>query len=142
MKRRYLMRKFNHEVNRKGRKYTNELRQAVANKVDFYLNTTTLSSMAIWERVSKEFDVCWMSARNYHNALGNAPSARGRKRNPTNIEPIAKGRYPSNVRKIIMEAAMKENVSVYRLSKLLGISNSTIYDWLKAYGYSTAYFNK
>lgn len=134
--------KFAFEKKVNGKFYNNELRQAVANRVDFYINTTTSSMDSIWRRVGKEFDISWGSARNYHNALGNAPNGRKRNSNSVNIEPIAKSRYSKELRYIVMQAAMKNNLSVPAIAKSLNIANSTVYDWIKAYGWSTAYFNK
>lgn len=136
------MRKFAFEVNANGKKYSHELRQAVANRVDFYLNTTPDSLNTIWHKVGKEFEISWGSVRNYHDALGNAASARGRTRNSVNISPIAKSRYPEKVRHLIMSVAMKPNRSIPEIADSLQMSNSTIYSWIKAYGWSTAYFNK
>jgi len=135
------MRKFNNEVTRNGRTYTDELRQKVANRVDYLLATTTNSSWNIWHQVGEEFDVSWGTARRYHNALGNSPSARGnKKRNSVNVKPIEELQYSEAMRHVIMQLAMKS--SVVKVSKMLNIGNTTIYDWLKAYGLSTAYFNR
>jgi len=136
------MRKFAFELNRNGKDYNNELRQAVANKVDYYLTTTSSSAWDIWHIVAEDFGISWGSARKYHNALGNAPSARGRKKNAPNIKPIAEKQYPEALRKLIMQNALRNGLSVPKVAKLAGVSNSTVYDWIKAYGWSTAYFNR
>jgi len=136
------MRKFAFEVNRNGKDYNNELRQAVANKVDYYLTTTSSSAWDIWHIVGEDFGISWGSARNYHNALGNAPSARGRKKNSPNIKPIAEKQYPEALRKLIMQNALKNGLTVPKVTQLAGVANSTVYDWIKAYGWSTAYFNR
>lgn len=136
------VRKFAFEKKTRNKFYSNELRQAVANRVDYYLTTTNSSIDSIWRRVGKEFDISWGSARNYHNALGNAPSARKRNSNAPNVEPISKSRYSNELRYVVLKTVMESNMSIPVVAKSLNISNSTIYDWVKAYGWSTAYFSK
>ena len=73
------MRKYKLERTTKKKAYTNELRQFIANQVDLELNRSNESIKTIWESLGNQYNLAWTTVRNYHNALGNSPSARKRR---------------------------------------------------------------
>ena len=134
------MRKYKLEKTINGKAYTNELRQFIANQVDLELNRSNDNIKTIWEMLGNQYSLAWTTVRNYHNALGNSPSARQRRTNRANVFPISIGKYSEEPRSKVMRYAMRFGVPT--ASSKFRVSNSTIYDWLKAYGLSTAYFNR
>lgn len=134
------MRKYKLEKTINGKAYTNELRQFIANQVDLELNRSNDNIKTIWEMLGNQYSLAWTTVRNYHNALGNSPSARQRRTNRANVFPISIGKYSEELRSKVMRYAMRFGVPT--ASSKFRVSNSTIYDWLKAYGLSTAYFNR
>jgi len=134
------MRKYKLEKTINGKAYTNELRQFIANQVDLELNRSNDSIKTIWEMLGNQYSLAWTTVRNYHNALGNSPSARKRRTNRANVFPISIGKYSEELRSEVMRYTMRFGVP--KAANKFRVSNSTIYDWLKAYGFSTAYFNR
>jgi len=134
------MRKYKLEKTINGRAYTNELRQFIANQVDLEINRSNDSIKNIWEMLGNQYNLAWTTVRRYHNALGNSPSARKRNSNRANVFPISIGKYSEELRSEVMRYAMRFGVP--KASNKFKISNDIVYDWLKAYGFSTAYFNR
>jgi transposase len=136
------MRKYKLEKTVNGKAYTNELRQFIANQVDIELNRSNKSIKTIWESLGSEFNLGWSTVRRYHNALGNSPSARKRNSNQdrANVFPISIGKYSEELRSEVMRYAMRFGVP--QTSNKFKICEGSVYDWLKAYGLSTAYFNR
>ena len=96
------MRKYKLEKTINGRAYTNELRQFIANQVDLELNRSNKNIMSIWESLGSQYNLSWTTIRNYHNALGNSPSARKRQANKANVFPISIGKYSEELRGEVM----------------------------------------
>lgn len=137
------MRKFAYEIKINGQNYTHEFRQKVANYIEYRLNNSNYSLHQICEDLPNVFGVSRASGVRWYNALGNAASSKRRKH--LNVKPILDkadnmSKYTEEFRKNVMEFAMRFGVP--SAGKKYKVCNESIYDWIKAYGWSTAYFNR
>jgi len=118
--------------------YSNEFRQWLANQVELLVQSQLISLNAAHKIVAKQVGVDRNTARLAHNALANATQARHRY--GEFVMPILESKYTHEDRYEAMELAIR--TSVPKAAKALNISRGSIYDWLKAYGWSSAYFNR
>ena len=137
------MRKFKFQPMINGKKYTHELRQYVVDHIESRLQNSNLSLSQVCNEIPEVIGISRASAHRWYNALGNA--AGGKLRNNFNVKPILdkddnKSPYTEEFRKSVMEFAMRFGVP--SAGKRYKVCNESIYDWIKAYGWSTAYFNR
>jgi len=119
--------------------YSNEFRQVMSNEVETLMESRVMSAVDAWQYVAKRLGVHWNTVRRAHNALGNAARIRSRFKGTPNVQPILRG-YSEEFRHEAMLKAMR--IGVISSAKEMGCDTHSIYDWLKAYGYSSAYFNR
>jgi transposase-like protein len=123
--------------------YTNEFRQWLANEAELLVQSQLISLDSAYKIVAKKANVNRNTVRRAHNALANAPQARHRYGEfvmPILESKITHGKYTHEDRYKAMRLAIE--TSVPKAAKKLKISPHSIYDWIKAYGFSSAYFNR
>jgi len=118
--------------------YGNEFRQQLANEAEKLIQSQIISLDAAYKVVAKNTGASANTVRRAHNALANAPQARHRY--GEFVMPILQSKYTHEDRYQAMELSIR--TSVPKAARALGICAQSIYDWLKAYGWSSAYFNR
>lgn len=134
------MRKFKLQPMVNGRKYTHEFRQYVVDHIESRLQNSNLSLSQICQELPEVLGVSRATGHRWYNALGNA--AGGKRRNKFNVQPVLdfNSPYSEEFRKSTMGFAMRFGVP--SASRKYKVCAESIYDWIKAYGWSTAYFNR
>lgn len=123
--------------------YSNEFRQWLADQAELLVQSQLISLDAAHKIVAKQAGVNRNTVRRAHNALANAPQARHRYGEfvmPILESKTTHGKYSHEDRYEAMMLAIK--TSVPKAAKQLKICPESIYDWIKAYGFSSAYFNR
>ena len=118
--------------------YGNAFRQLLANEVEKLVQSQIISLNAAHKVVAGKTGASVNTVRRAHNALANAPQARHRY--GESVMPILQSKYTHEDRYQAMELSIR--TSVPKAARTLGICAQSIYDWLKAYGWSSAYFNR